>query len=51
MDNVLVFKIEAIVLEIVKYGVVNICKVYGNWKSFNLKVWEECLYEYVICFV
>ena len=47
-DNAPASKIEAIVSEIAKYGVANIRKAYGNWKSSNLKTWEECLHEYAI---
>lgn len=47
-DNAPASKIEAIVSEIAKYGVANIRKAYGNWKSANLKAWEECLHEYAI---
>jgi uncharacterized LabA/DUF88 family protein len=44
-DNAPASKIEAIVSEIAKYGVANIRKAYGNWKSPALKAWEECLHE------
>lgn len=47
-DNAPASKIEAIVSEIAKYGVANIRRAYGNWKSPNLKSWEECLHEYAI---
>ena len=47
-DNAPASKIEAIVSEIAKYGVANIRKAYGNWKSPGLKAWEECLHEYAI---
>ena len=47
-DNAPASKIEAIVSEIAKHGVANIRKAYGNWKSPNLKAWEECLHEYAI---
>lgn len=47
-DNAPASKIEAIVSEIAKYGVANIRKAYGNWKSPALKAWEECLHEYAI---
>ncbi|WP_286191212.1 NYN domain-containing protein [Synechococcus sp. FACHB-909] len=48
-DNAPAAKISAIVSEIAKYGVANIRKAYGNWKSPTLKSWEECLQEYAIC--
>jgi uncharacterized protein (TIGR00288 family) len=47
-DNAPASKIEAIVSEIAKYGVANIRRAYGNWKSSNLKAWEECLQDYAI---
>lgn len=47
-DNAPASKIEAILSEIAKYGVANIRRVYGNWKSPSLKAWEECLHEYAI---
>jgi uncharacterized LabA/DUF88 family protein len=47
-DNAPASKIEAIVSEIAKYGVANIRRAYGNWKSPTLKSWEECLHEYAI---
>jgi uncharacterized protein (TIGR00288 family) len=47
-DNAPASKIEAIVSEIAKYGVANIRKAYGNWKSSGLQAWEACLHEYAI---
>lgn len=47
-DNAPASKIEAILSEIAKYGVANIRRAYGNWKSPTLKSWEECLHEYAI---
>lgn len=47
-DNAPASKIEAIVSELAKYGVTNIRKAYGNWKSPTLKAWEQCLHEYAI---
>ena len=47
-DNAPASKIEAIVSELAKYGVANIRRAYGNWKSPVLKAWEECLHEYAI---
>ena len=47
-DNAPASKIDAIMSEIAKYGVANIRKAYGNWKSPSLKTWEECLHEYAI---
>jgi len=47
-DNAPALKIEAIISEIAKYGVANVRRAYGNWKSDNLKPWEERLQEYAI---
>ena len=47
-DNAPASKIEAIMSEIAKYGVANIRRAYGNWKSSNLRAWEDCLHEYAI---
>jgi uncharacterized LabA/DUF88 family protein len=47
-DNAPASKIEAIVSEIAKYGVANIRRAYGNWKSPALNTWENCLHEHAI---
>lgn len=47
-DNAPAKKIEKIITELAKYGVVSIRKAYGNWKSSTLKGWEENLHEYAI---
>jgi uncharacterized LabA/DUF88 family protein len=47
-DNAPASKIEAIISEIAKYGVANVRRAYGNWKSPNLKPWEDCLHEFAI---
>lgn len=47
-DNAPAKKIEKILSELAKYGMVNIRKAYGNWKSPGLKGWEENLHEYAI---
>ncbi|MFG3819124.1 NYN domain-containing protein [Limnothrix redekei] len=47
-DNAPASKIEAIIAEIAKYGVANIRRAYGNWKSAGLKAWEDCLHEHAI---
>jgi uncharacterized protein (TIGR00288 family) len=47
-DNAPAAKIDLILSELAKYGVVNIRKAYGNWKSSNLKSWEDVLHEYAI---
>ncbi|WP_435275321.1 NYN domain-containing protein [Psychrobium sp. nBUS_13] len=47
-DNAPAAKIDVILSELARYGVVNIRKAYGNWKSENLKKWEAVLHEYAI---
>ena len=47
-DNAPASRIDNILSELAKYGVVNIRKAYGNWKSENLKSWEKVLHEYAI---
>lgn len=47
-DNAPAKKIEFILSELASNGVVNIRRAYGNWKSPNLKQWEETLHEFAI---
>lgn len=47
-DNSPAAKIDLILSEIAKYGVANIRRAYGNWKSITLKSWEAVLHEYAI---
>lgn len=47
-DNAPAKKIDVILSELARYGVVNIRKAYGNWKSACIKPWEEVLHEYAI---
>jgi uncharacterized protein (TIGR00288 family) len=47
-DNAPASKIDAIVSEIAKYGVANVRRAYGNWKSHSLKAWEDNLHEFAI---
>ncbi|WP_257283829.1 NYN domain-containing protein [Endozoicomonas sp. SESOKO1] len=47
-DNAPARKIEKILSEMAKYGVVSIRRAYGNWKSHTVKGWEEQLHEYAI---
>lgn len=47
-DNAPAKKIDNILSELARYGVVNIRKAYGNWKSPTLKQWEEVLHEFAI---
>lgn len=47
-DNASAKKIDYILAELAKYGLVTIRKAYGNWKSPSLKPWEDVLHEYAI---
>lgn len=47
-DNAPASKIDVILSELARYGVVNIRKAYGNWKSPCIKLWEDVLHEYAI---
>ncbi len=47
-DNSPAAKIDVILSELAKYGVVYIRRAYGNWKKDTLKPWEEVLQEYAI---
>ncbi|OKY24971.1 NYN domain-containing protein [Thalassotalea sp. PP2-459] len=47
-DNAPAKKIDVILSELARYGVVNIGKAYGNWKSPCIQSWEEVLHEYAI---
>lgn len=47
-DNAPADRFEDVLSEVAKYGVVTIRKAYGNWKSPNLKQWEDLLHEYAI---
>jgi len=47
-DNAPAKKIEKIISELAKHGVVSIRRAYGNWKSPTIKGWEETLHEYAI---
>ncbi|MDO6694541.1 NYN domain-containing protein [Aliiglaciecola sp. 3_MG-2023] len=47
-DNAPAAKIDEILSELARYGLVNIRKAYGNWKSPNIKPWEDVLHEYAI---
>ncbi len=48
VDNAPASKIEVILSELAKYGVVNIRKAYGNWKNPKSRGWEAVLHEYAI---
>ena len=47
-DNAPAKAVEGIINELSKYGVVNIRKAYGDWKSKYLSSWEKKLHEHVI---
>ncbi|MDR1076191.1 MAG: NYN domain-containing protein [Xanthomonadaceae bacterium] len=47
-DNAPASKIDVILAEVARYGVANVRRAYGNWKSPNLKSWEEVLHTYAI---
>jgi uncharacterized protein (TIGR00288 family) len=47
-DNAPASKIDIILSELARYGVVNIRKAYGNWKSPCIKPWEDVLHEFAI---
>ncbi len=43
-DNASAKSIDGVLNELAKYGVTNIRRAYGNWKSSRLKSWEEQLH-------
>ncbi len=47
-DNAPAKAVEGVINELSKYGVVNIRKAYGDWKSKYLSSWEKKLHEHVI---
>src|SRR5690606_27104573 len=47
-DNAPASKIDAILNEVARHGVVNVRRAYGNWKSQSLAGWEKVLHEYAI---
>lgn len=47
-DNSPASKIEEILDELAKYGVINIRRAFGNWKSPHLRGWEAVLHDYAI---
>jgi len=47
-DNAPAAKVDIILSELARYGVVNIRRAYGNWKSPCIKPWEDVLHEYAI---
>jgi uncharacterized protein (TIGR00288 family) len=47
-DNAPASKIDVILAEVARHGAANVRRAYGNWKSPNLKPWEETLHTYAI---
>jgi len=47
-DNASPSIISELTTEIVKYGVINVFRIYGDWTKPNLKGWKEVLLDYAI---
>ncbi len=47
-DNAPASKIDEVLAEVARFGVANVRRAYGNWKSPRLKGWEAVLHEYAI---
>jgi uncharacterized LabA/DUF88 family protein len=47
-DNASCRAIPGVLNELAKYGVINIRRAYGNWKSPTMKGWEEQLHPFAI---
>lgn len=47
-DNSPAGMIDEVLSELAKHGVINIRRAYGNWKSPQLKGWEDVLHEHAI---
>ncbi len=47
-DNAPAFKIDKVLSELARYGVVNIRKAYGNWTNPTLRSWQEIMHEFAI---
>ena len=47
-DNAPAAKIDEVLAEVARFGVANVRRAYGNWKSPNLKSWEAVLHEFAI---
>lgn len=47
-DNSPAGKIDEVLDELANYGVINIRRAYGDWKSRHLNAWEDVLHEYAI---
>jgi uncharacterized protein (TIGR00288 family) len=47
-DNASHQAVDGVLKELAKYGVTNIRRAYGNWKTSHLKGWEEQLHPFAI---
>lgn len=47
-DNAQPAIVEGLLVEIAKYGIANVKRIYGDWTSPNLKIWKEVLLDYAI---
>lgn len=47
-DNASYQAVDGVLNELAKYGVTNIRRAYGNWKTPNLKGWEDQLHPFAI---
>ena len=47
-DNAPAGKVDVILSELARHGVASVRRAYGNWKSPNLKRWEEALHPHAI---
>jgi uncharacterized protein (TIGR00288 family) len=47
-DNASAAAIDGVLSELAKFGVTTIRRAYGNWKSSNLRGWEEKLHPHAI---
>lgn len=47
-DNSPAARIDEVMAELAKFGVINIRRAYGNWKSPQLKGWEDVLHDHAI---
>ena len=47
-DNAPAAKIDEILSDLARYGVITIKRAYGNWKKGTIKPWEDCLHTHAI---
>lgn len=47
-ENAPASKIDVVLAEVARYGVANVRRAYGNWKSPRLQHWEAALHPYAI---